>query len=93
MKKVDHIVSVFLRQIVLRMKALGLNHTTLAQRLDVSRPSVIKVLHGDVNISFGTAIRFAKALEMDFVPQLVEKRFKDKNYSDTSSYRSSLGED
>ena len=93
MKKVDHIVSVFLRQIVLRMKALGLNHTTLAQRLDVSRPYVIKVLHGDVNISFGTAIRFAKALEMDFVPQLVEKRFKGNNYSDTSSYRSSLGED
>lgn len=93
MKKVDHIVSVFLRQIVLRMKALGLNHTTLAKRLDVSRPYVIKVLHGDVNISFGTAIRFAKALEMDFVPQLVEKRFKDKNYFDTSSYRSLLGED
>ena len=48
-----------------------MNHTTLAKRLDVSRPYVIKVLHGDVNISFGTALRFAKALEMDFVPQLV----------------------
>ena len=93
MKKACHRIAVFLRQIVLRMKALGLNHTTLAKRLDVSHPHVIKVLHGDVNISFGTAIRFAQALEMDFVPQLVEKRFKDKNYSDTSSYRSLLGED
>lgn len=56
------------------MKALGLNQTTLARRLNVSRPYVTKVLHGDVNITFGAAWRLAKALEMDFVPQLVEAR-------------------
>ncbi len=54
------------------MKALGLNQTTLAKRLNVSRPYVTKVLHGDVNITFGAALRLAKALEMNFVPLLVD---------------------
>lgn len=41
--------------------------------MNVSRPYITKVLHGDVNITLGSALRFAKALEMDFIPQLVEK--------------------
>jgi len=70
MKAVNHACSVFLRRTVLRMKELGLNHTTLAARMHVSRPYVAKVLAGDVNISFGTALKFAKALQMDFMPVL-----------------------
>ncbi len=71
MTSTDRVVSQFLRAVLLQMKTLGLNQTTLAKRLNVSRPYVTKVLHGDVNITFGAALRLAKALEMDFVPQLV----------------------
>lgn len=56
------------------MKALGLNQTSLAKRMEVSRPYINKVLHGDVNITLGTAARFAAALEMDFFPELREKK-------------------
>jgi len=70
MKAANHACSVFLRAIIVRMKQLGLNHTSLAARMHVSRPYVAKVLAGDVNISFGTALKFAKALQMDFMPVL-----------------------
>ena len=74
MSATDRVLSQFLRAVLLQMKALGLNQTTLARRLNVSRPYVTKVLHGDVNITFGAAWRLAKAREMDFVPQLVKVR-------------------
>ena len=74
MSATDRVLSQFLRAVLLQMKALGLNQTTLARRLNVSRPYVTKVLHGEVNITFGAAWRLAKALEMDFVPQLVKVR-------------------
>ena len=74
MSATDRVLSQFLRAVLLQMKALGLNQTTLARRLNVSRPYVTKVLHGDVNITFGAARRLAKALEMDFVPQWVKVR-------------------
>ena len=35
----------------------------------LSRP-VVKVLHGDVNITLGSAARFAEALKLDFFPDL-----------------------
>ena len=70
MRSIDHIASVFLRQILRRMKQLGLNQSALAQRMNVSRPYISKVLRSDVNISFATAAKLAKALEMDFFPEL-----------------------
>lgn len=70
----DHIGSVFLRQILRRMKELGLNQSALAKRMNVSRPYISKVLRSDVNISFGTAAKLARALEMDFFPELKERR-------------------
>ena len=70
MKAVDRIGSAFLRKLILRMKALGLSQTALAERMKVSRPYVTKVLSGDVNISFRTAAKFAHALQMDFFPVL-----------------------
>ena len=45
----------------------------LARRMKVSRPYVTKLLSGDVNITFGTAMRLAQALQMDFFPDLREK--------------------
>lgn len=69
-KAIDHIVSSFLRQVLLQMKAMGLSQTELAKRMHVSRPYISKVLRGDVNISFGTAAKLAHALCMDFMPEL-----------------------
>ena len=73
MKGVDHAGSVFLRAVLKRMKELGLNQSELARRMNASRPYVIKVLHGDVNITLGSAARFARALEMDFFPALTPR--------------------
>ena len=73
MRHVDHIGSVFLRQVLRRMKQLGLNQSALAERMNVSRPYVSKVLKSDVNISFATAAKLAHALQMDFFPQLKDK--------------------
>jgi len=70
MKAVDKAGSYFLRAVLKQMKALGLNQTTLAARMKVARPYVTKVLQGDVSITFRTAARFAKALQMDFMPTL-----------------------
>ena len=72
MKTVDHICSAFLRQILLRMKELGVSQTELARRMNVSRPYITKVLSHDVNFSFRTASKLANALKMDFLPGLRE---------------------
>lgn len=73
MKGVDHTGSVFLRAVLKRMKELRLNQSELARRMNASRPYVVKVLHGDVNITLGSAARFARALEMDFFPMLTPR--------------------
>lgn len=70
MNAIDKIGSAFLRQILLRMKELGVNQTELARRMNVSRPYITKVLRQDVNFSFRTAAKLAKALKMDFFPTL-----------------------
>ena len=74
MRSIDRIGSLFLRQVLKRMKQLGLNQSALAKRMNVSRPYISKVLKSDVNISFGTAAKLAKALEMDFFPELRERK-------------------
>lgn len=78
MKAVDKIGSAFLRRILLRMKELGVNQTTLAKRMKVSRPYITKVLSGDVNFSFTTAAKLARALQMDFLPELRERGDKEE---------------
>ena len=55
------------------MKALGINQSELAKRMKVSKPYITKVLRQDVNFSFTTAARLARALKMDFFPELREK--------------------
>jgi transcriptional regulator with XRE-family HTH domain len=70
MDTLDKIGSAFLRQILLRMKELGVNQTELARRMEVSRPYITKVLRQDVNFSFRTAAKLAAALKMDFFPKL-----------------------
>lgn len=69
----NHLICAFLRRVIIQMKRLGLNQTQLAKRMKVSRPYVTKLLSGDVNITFGTAMRLAQALQMDFFPDLREK--------------------
>ena len=73
MTSLDHIGSAFLRRILRRMKAMGLNQSDLARRMKVSKPYITKVLRQDVNFSFRTAARLARALEMDFFPELRER--------------------
>ena len=73
MTSIDHIGSAFLRRILRRMKQMGVNQTELAKRMKVSKPYLTKVLHEDVNFSFRTAAKLARALEMDFFPELREK--------------------
>ena len=73
MRPVDRIGSAFLRRILRRMKAMGVNQTELARRMKVSKPYITKVLRQDVNFSFRTAAKLAHALEMDFFPELREK--------------------
>jgi hypothetical protein len=38
--------------------------------MKVSRPYITKVLRQDVNFSFRTAAKLARALQMDFSPEL-----------------------
>ena len=73
MTAIDKVGSAFLRRILLRMKELGVSQTELAKRMQVSRPYITKVLRQDVNFSFRTAARLARALEMDFFPELRER--------------------
>ncbi len=73
MTSLDHIGSAFLRRILHRMKAMGLNQSDLARRMKVSKPYITKVLRQDVNFSFRTAAKLARALEMDFFPELRER--------------------
>ena len=47
-----------------------MSQSELAERMQVSRPYITKVLHQDVNISFRTAAKLANALKMDFLPEL-----------------------
>ena len=56
------------------MKDMGINQSELAKRMKVSTPYITKVLHQDVNFSFRTAAKLARALEMDFIPGLRERR-------------------
>ena len=72
MHSVDRIGSAFLRRILQRMKQLGVNQSELAKRMKVSKPYITKVLRQDVNFSFRTAAKLARALEMDFFPELRE---------------------
>ena len=80
---IDKIGSAFLRQILLRMKELGVSQTELAQRMKVSRPYITTVLHDDVNFSFRTAAKLANALKMDFFPALKPQK-EDGNGSENS---------
>ena len=73
---VNHMVCAFLRRCIKQMKRIGLNQSALAKRMNVSRAYVAKLMSGDVNITFGTAMKLAQALEMDFFPELREVKSK-----------------
>ena len=70
---VNHMVCAFLRRCIKQMKRMGLNQSALAKRMHVSRAYIGKLMSGDVNITFGTAMKLAKALEMDFFPTLTPR--------------------
>ena len=80
MNTIDHVGSMFLRQILRRMKALGVSQSDLARKMKVSRPYISKVLRQDVNFSFRTAAKLANALKMDFFPGLREQEGSKNEY-------------
>lgn len=47
-------------------KEMSVSQTELAARMKASRPSVSKALHGGIDLTFVSAVRFAKALWLDF---------------------------
>jgi len=69
-RTINRTSSDFIKGILVYMQAHDVTQSDLARRLKVSRPYVSKVLSGDVNISFTTAAKFAKALDVDFAPEL-----------------------
>jgi len=71
-RTINKVSSEFLQKIRAFMQENDITQSDLAGRLGVSRPYVNKVLSGDVNISFLTAGKFARALKMDFAPELSE---------------------
>ena len=75
-KAANHLICAFLRRCLRQMKRLGMNQTDLAKRMQVSRPYITKLMSGDVNITFETALRLAKAVGMDFFPELRSKGSK-----------------
>ena len=76
MNSLNHICSQYLRAILIRMRELGLSQSALAKRMNVSRAYVSKVLRGEeVNFTFASALRFAHALQMDFIPQMAVPSF------------------
>lgn len=54
------------------MKGLGVSQTERVARMKASRPTVSKALYGEDSITFVSAVRFAKALQLDFFPLLVQ---------------------
>ena len=85
MDAVNRISSLFLRAMLVRMKELGLNKSALARRLNVSRAYVTKVFDGKANFTFASAYHFARALQMDFTPQLTIKPDEDLEESEPTA--------
>ena len=85
MTTLDEIGNTFLRAMLVRMKELGLNKSALARRLNVSRAYVTKVFDGKANFTFASAYHFARALQMDFTPQLTIKPDEDLEESEPTA--------
>ena len=85
MTTLDEIGNTFLRAMLVRMKELGLNKSALARRLNVSRAYVTKVFDGKANFTFASAYHFARALRMDFTPQLTIKPDEDLEESEPTA--------
>ena len=56
----DRCGQMFLKSQLFRMNEWGVSQSELAARMMASRPSVSKALHGEVNITFASAVRFAE---------------------------------
>jgi len=84
--QIDHLCSAFLRRVLLRMKELGLNQSKLAKRMHVSRPYVTALLTRDCNFTFLTAAKLAKALQMDFAPELCLQPQAEKSVVERESH-------
>ena len=74
-------------------KEMGVSQTELAARTKASRPSVSKALHGEINITFASAVRFAKVLQLGFFPQLVRPATGERYAHPSGQHFPSVGSD
>ncbi|MDZ8118184.1 helix-turn-helix transcriptional regulator [Pontiella agarivorans] len=63
-------------EMVARMEDAGLNRSELARRLGKKPAFVTKLLRGNNNFTFETAVKIARALDTEFVPHLRPKGWK-----------------
>lgn len=66
-------VAYYLQRVVTQLKKQGVKKSELARRLGVKHPYVVKMLSGEVNISFGAAVKLAEAIGCTFDPVLRDK--------------------
>ncbi len=66
-------VANYLQRVVIQLKKQGVKKSELARRLGVKHPYVVKMLSGEVNISFGAAVKLAEAIGCTFDPILRDK--------------------
>lgn len=66
-------VAYYLLRVMMHLKKENIKKAELARRLGVSRPYVVRLLSGEINMSFGAASRLAEALGCSFDPILCDK--------------------
>lgn len=79
-------------EMIARMEAGGVSRTELARRLGKNPAFITKLLRGDNNFTFETAVKIARALEMDFVPHLRPQGWETRwlDYSPTKNQESAV---
>lgn len=60
----------FGRVVIARLNTLNLTRANLASALRMQHSVLSDILHGHQNLTFLTAVRIARALDMEFVPRL-----------------------
>ena len=73
----------------------GSNGSMGSDPIEATRPSTSKALQGEINITFASAVCFAKPLQLDFFPLLVQPATGERYASPLPSYQhfSAMGSD
>ncbi len=69
----DRFFQQFGRNVARRRKELELTQEVLAQRMNISRPSITNIERGEQGVSLYMALQIAAALELDDVSMLIPR--------------------